>query len=69
MHQTPFYTNYGYYPKFDLLSLSKNDNPAANDFATQLSQLQAKIKLHLQETQDRYKHMQTSLEKNYLHLE
>jgi hypothetical protein len=51
----PFYANYGHHPKLDLLDLSKTNNPAAEDFAIQLLQLQGTIKLQLQEAQDRYK--------------
>jgi hypothetical protein len=53
--QTPFYANYGHYPKLDLLDPSKTDNPASEDFATRLLQLQDATKLQLQEAQDRYK--------------
>jgi hypothetical protein len=52
--QTPFYANYGH-PKLDLLDPSKTNNPAAEDFATCLLQLQDTMKLQLQVAQDRYK--------------
>jgi len=53
--QTPFYANYGYHPKFDMLKPIENENPAAVDFATRLSELHALMKIHLREAQDRYK--------------
>lgn len=54
-HQTPFYVNYGYHPKFDMLNKSKNENPAAIDFTIWLLKLHVLMKLHLQEAQYRYK--------------
>ena len=53
--QTPFYSNYGFHPKLDLLSSSANSNPAADDFARKLSQIQDILKLQLQATQESYK--------------
>jgi hypothetical protein len=53
--QTPFFSNYGYHPKLDLLSPSSNINPAAEGFAKQLSELQATLKLQLQAAQESYK--------------
>jgi hypothetical protein len=53
--QTPFYANYGYHPKLDLLSTSRHNNPAAEEFTKHLSQLQATLKLQLQTAQDSYK--------------
>jgi len=46
-----------------VLSLSKNDNPTADDFVTQLSQLQVTTKPHLQEAQDCYKAYANKLRK------
>jgi len=53
--QMPFYANYGYHPKLDLLNISQRDNPPAKDLASRLSKLQETIKLYLQEAQDHYK--------------
>ena len=53
--QTPFYANYGYHPKLDLLSTSRHNNPTAEEFTKHLSQLQATLKLQLQTAQASYK--------------
>jgi hypothetical protein len=53
--QTLFYANYGHHPKLDLLDPSKTDNPATEDFAIRVLQLQDAMKLQLQKAQDRYK--------------
>ena len=53
--QTPFFSNYGYHPKLDLLSPSTNNNPVAEEFAEHLSKLQATLKLQLQTSQESYK--------------
>jgi hypothetical protein len=53
--QTPFFSNYGYHPKLDLLSPSMHSNPAAEGFAKQLSELQAMLRLQLQTAQESYK--------------
>ena len=37
--QTPFFSNYGFYLKLDLLSPSMNNNPTTEGFAKQLSEL------------------------------
>ena len=37
--QTPFFANYGYHPKLDLLNPVANNNPTAEGFAKQLSEL------------------------------
>ena len=34
--QMPFFTNYGYHPRFDQFQLSTSKNPAAEDLATRL---------------------------------
>jgi hypothetical protein len=53
--QTPFFANYGYHPKLDLLNPGANNNPAAEGFAKQLSELQATLRLQLQTAQESYK--------------
>ena len=53
--QTPFFANYGYHPKLDLWNSVANNNPAAEDFAKQLSELQAMLRLQLQTAQESYK--------------
>ena len=53
--QTPFFANYGYHPKLDLLNPMANNNPAAEGFAKQLSELQAMLRLQLQTAQESYK--------------
>jgi hypothetical protein len=53
--QTPFFANYGYHPKLDLLNPVANNNPAAEGFAKQLSELQATLRLQLQTAQESYK--------------
>jgi hypothetical protein len=53
--QTPFFANYGYHPKLDLLNPVANNNPAAESFARQLSELQATMRLQLQTAQESYK--------------
>ena len=45
--QTPFFSNYGYHPKLELLNLSTNNNPSAKGFVKQLSELQAMLRLQL----------------------
>lgn len=53
--QTPFFANYGYHPKLDLLNPVANNNPAAEGFAKQLSELQATLRFQLQSAQESYK--------------
>ena len=52
---TPFFSNYRYHPKLDLLSSSTNGNPATEEFVKQLSELQTTLKLQLQSAQEAYK--------------
>jgi len=51
----PFYSNYGYHPRLDLLSSSTHSNLAADDFAQQLWQIQDSLKFQLQIIQESYK--------------
>ena len=67
MWQTSLYANYGHHPKLDLLDPSKIDNPAVEDFATRLLQLQDAMKLQLQELKTVTRHLLMSLGKNNLH--
>ena len=61
--QTPFYANYGYHPRFDVLNISQVDNPAAQDLTSKLLELHEIMKLHLQKAQDRYKTSADTLRK------
>lgn len=54
-HQTPFFANYGYHPKLDLLGGFKDENPAAEDLFKHLVEIQTTLKLQLQAAQDSYK--------------
>jgi hypothetical protein len=62
--QTPFFANYGYHPKLDLLGTSKDENPAAEDFAKHLMEIQTTLKLQLQVAQDSYKASADKFRKN-----
>ena len=53
--QTPFFSNYGYHPKLDLLSPSVNNNLGAEELVEQLSELQTMLKVQLQSSQESYK--------------
>lgn len=53
--QTPFYSNYGHHPRLDMLEPPRSMNPAAEDFATRMTQLQETLKVHLERAQERYK--------------
>ena len=53
--QTPFYSNYGHHPKLDMLQPSRSENPAVEEFATRMAELQATMKSHLEKAQKRYK--------------
>ncbi len=62
--QTPFYSNYGYHPKLEMLSLSANSNPAADDFAWELSHIQDVLKFQLQTVQQSFKTYAKKLQPN-----
>ena len=53
--QTPFYANYGFHPKLDMLKSSKGRNPAVEDLPKQLLEIQTILKMQLQQAQDSYK--------------
>ena len=53
--QTPFFANYGHHPRFDQFQLSTSKNPAAEDLATQLLEIQKDMKTKLLEAQERQK--------------
>lgn len=53
--QTPFFANYGYHPKLDLLNPSIDNNPAAEELVKHLSELQTLLKEQLQTAQESYK--------------
>jgi hypothetical protein len=61
--QTPFYTNYGYHSRFDVLNISQMNNPAAQDLTSRLLEFQEIMKLHLHKIQDRYKTSADTLHK------
>lgn len=53
--QTPFFSNYGYHLKLNLLNPMANNNLAAQGLARQLSELQATMQLQLHTAQESYK--------------
>jgi hypothetical protein len=55
IHQTPFFANYGYHPRFDSLNLSLAENPAAQDLVTRLLEIHKDMKAKLVEAQERQK--------------
>lgn len=55
IHQTPFFANYAYHPRFDSLNLSLAKNPAAQDLVTRLSEIHKEMKARLVEAQGRQK--------------
>lgn len=54
-HQTPFYINYGYHPRIDMLPAWKGESPAAENFAMRMKELHGVMKTNLEEAQARYK--------------
>jgi hypothetical protein len=55
IHQTPFFTNYGYHPRFDSLNLSLAENPAAQDLVTRILEIHKDMKARLVEAQEQQK--------------
>jgi hypothetical protein len=55
IHQTPFFANYGYHPRFDSLNLNLAKNPAAQDLVTKLLEIHKDMKARLVEAQKRQK--------------
>ncbi len=55
IHQTPFFANYGYHPRFDSLNLSLAENLAAQDLVTRLLEIHKDMKARLVEAQERQK--------------
>ena len=53
--QTPFFANSGHYPRFDQFQLSTSKNPAAEDLAIPLLEIQKDMKTKLLEAQERQK--------------
>ncbi len=53
--QTPFFTNYGYHPRFDFLNLSLAKNPATQDLVTKLLEIHKDMKARLVEAQEWHK--------------
>lgn len=53
--QSPFFFNYEYHVKLNLLSPLTNTNPTAEGFMKQLTELQTMLKLQLQTAQETYK--------------
>ncbi len=52
IHQTPFFANYGYHPRFDSLNLSLAKNPTAQDLVTRLLEIHKDMKARLVEAQE-----------------
>ncbi len=52
---TPFFSNYGYHPRLDTLDCAKSESPAAESFATHLSELRETMRVQLEAAQERYK--------------
>jgi transposase InsO family protein len=52
IHQTSFFTNYGYHPRFDSLNLSLAKNPAMQDLVTRLLEIHKDMKARLVEAQE-----------------
>ena len=55
IHQTPFFANYGYHPKYNHFNFNKVENPAAGDLPTRLSEIHTGMKDKLLDAQDRQK--------------
>ena len=53
--QMPFFANSGHHPRFDQFQLCTSKNPAAEDLATQLLEIQKDMKTKLLEAQERQK--------------
>jgi molybdopterin converting factor small subunit len=52
IHQTLFFANYGYHPRFDSLNLSLAKNPVAQDLVTRLLEIHKDMKARLVEAQE-----------------
>ncbi len=52
IHQTPFFANYGYHPRFDSLNLSLAKNSAVQDLVTRLLEIHKDMKARLVEAQE-----------------
>jgi molybdopterin converting factor small subunit len=52
IHQTPFFANYGYHPRFDSLNLSLAKNPTVQDLVTRLLEIHKDMKARLVEAQE-----------------
>ena len=46
--ETPFYINYRYHPKIDMLLAWREESPVAEDFAKQMEELHTIMKMHLE---------------------
>jgi len=53
--ETPFYINYGYYPKIDMLPTWRGENPVAENSTLRLKELYEMMKIHFEEAQTCYK--------------
>ena len=53
--ETPFYINYGYHPKIDMLPAWRGESPTTVDFAKQMKELHTTMKMHLEQAQSCYK--------------
>jgi hypothetical protein len=53
--KTPFFVNYGFHPKFEVLKLKNSRNPAAENYASVLDLVQRELRLELVKAQENYK--------------
>ena len=53
--EMPFYINYGYHPKIDMMPAWRGESRAAKDFAKQMEELHTIMKMYLEQAQSSYK--------------
>jgi len=53
--ETPFYINYGYHQKIDMLRAWKEESPTIENFITRLKELHSIMEEHIKETKIHYK--------------
>jgi hypothetical protein len=53
--KTPFFVNYGFHPRFDIIKMKTLSNPAAESYAIILEQTQKELQAQLHRAQQRYK--------------
>jgi len=54
-HEIPFYINYGYHPKINMLPTSNEENPTIENFVRWLKELHSIMEKHIKEVQTCYK--------------